>query len=163
MPTTFAPFVFSFLLLLSGFAVAQERASCAMMKGLDLKPLLGADHDAPVNFGQESCRAESNRPGKIVVLGLMSGTAAEHQKMFAMIKKINSGQRAKEVRSWPSPRSGRTPSRSARTRDAPDRDHGHQGRRARYSRRQGGIGKALSDAEVKQFVGLAKATLDKLP
>jgi len=28
---------------------------------------------------------------------------------------------------------------------------------------QGGIGKALDDTGVKQFVGLAKAALDKLP
>ena len=149
------------LLLCPALAFAQDRPSCAMLKGMDLKPLLGADHDAPVNFGQESCRAESKTPGKIVVLGILQGTAAEHQKMFAMIKKINSGQRAKEVKVVAEPSLGKD-AFSIRENDMRQIEiMALKGDRAISL--QGGIGKALGDAEVKQFVGLAKAALDKLP
>ena len=151
------------LFLFSSFAFAAqgERPACAMLKGMDLKPLLGADHDAPVPFGQESCRAESKSPGKIVILGLMQGTAAEHQKMFAMIKKINSGQRAKEVKVVAEPSLGKD-AFSIRENDMRQIEiMAIKGDRAISL--QGGIGKALGAAEVKQFVALAKAALDKLP
>jgi hypothetical protein len=143
------------------FAAQGERPACAMLKGMDLKAILGADHDAPVPFGQESCRAESKSPGKIVILGLMQGTAAEHQKMFAMIRKINSGQRAKEVKVVAEPTLGKD-AFSIRENDMRQIEiMALKGDRAISL--QGGIGKPLDDAGVKQFVGLAKAALDKLP
>ena len=150
------------LFLFSSFAFAAqgERPACAMLKGMNLKPLLGADHDAPVNFGQESCRAESKSPGKIVILGLMQGTAAEHQKMFAMIRKINA-KRANEVSVVAEPSLGKD-AFSIREKDMRQIEiMAIKGDRAISV--QGGIGKAMSDAEVKQFVVLAKAALDKLP
>lgn len=155
-------FVLPLLLLSTSLFAAQgERPACAMLKGLDLKPLLGADHDAPVPFGQESCRAESKSPGKIVVLGLLQGTPAEHQKMFAMVKKINATHRAKEVKVVPEPSLGKD-AFSIRENDMRQIEiMAMKGDRAISV--QGGIGKAMSDAEVKQFVGLAKAALDKLP
>jgi hypothetical protein len=150
------------LLLSSGLAVAAQgdRPACAMLKGMDLKPVLGANHDAPVPFGQESCRAESKSPGKIVILGLMQGTAAEHQKMFAMIRKINA-KRAKEVEVVAEPSLGKD-AFSIRENDMRQIEiMAIKGNRAISL--QGGIGTALGDAEVKQFVALAKAALDKLP
>jgi hypothetical protein len=154
-------FVLPLLLLPSLAAAAQgDRPSCAMLKGMDLKAILGADHDAPVPFGQESCRAESKSPGKIVILGLMQGTAAEHQKMFAMIKKINA-KRAKEVKVVAEPSLGKD-AFSIRENDMRQIEiMAIKGDRAISL--QGGIGKPLDDAGVKQFVGLAKAALDKLP
>jgi len=136
------------LLVLPALAFAQDRPACAMLKGMDLKPILGADHDAPVNFGQESCRAESKSPGRIVILGIMQGTAAEHQKMFAMIKKINS-KRPKEITVVPEPSLG------------PDAFSLREARQieimalkgARAISVQGGVGKPLDDAGVKQLSG----------
>jgi hypothetical protein len=149
------------LLLSGGIALAQDRASCAALKGLDLKPILGAGHDAPVPFGQESCRAESKSPGKIVILGLMQGTAAEHQKMFAMIRKINSGQRAKEVKVVAEPSLGKD-AFSIRENDMRQIEiMAIKGDRAISL--QGGIGSPLGEAGVRQFVQLAKSALDKLP
>lgn len=149
------------LLSFGGFAAAQDRPACAMLKGLDLKPLLGADHDAPVPFGQESCRAESKRPGGIVILGIMSGTAAEHQKMFAMVKKINSTHRAKEVKVVAEPSLGKD-AFSIRENDMRQIEiMAAKGNRAISV--QGGLNKPLGDADVKQFLGVAKAALDKLP
>ena len=163
MPTRLARVVLLLLVSFSTplFAAQGEAPSCAIMKGLDLKPLLGADHDAPVPFGQEGCRAESNRPGKIVVLAVMQGTAAEHQKMFAMVKKINATHRANEVKVVAEPSLGKD-AFSIRENDMRQIEiMAIKGDRAINV--QGGIGKPLSDAEVKQFVGVAKAALDKLP
>ena len=163
MPINFIRLVLLFLVSFSTtlFAAQGDRPSCAMLKGMDLKALLGADHDAPVPFGQESCRAESKSPGKIVILGLMQGTAAEHQKMFAMIRKINSGQRAKEVKVVAEPSLGKD-AFSIRENDMRQIEiMAIKGGRAISL--QGGIGKALGAAEVKQFVALAKAAADKLP
>ena len=156
-----ARFVLAFLLLAGGSAAAQDRPSCAMLKGLDLKPLLGADHDAPVPFGQESCRAESKRPGGIVVLGILQGTPAEHQKMFAMVKKINSTHRAKEVKVVAEPSLGKE-AFSIRENDMRQIEiMALKGNRAISV--QGGLNKPLTGAEVKQFVQLARTALDKLP
>ena len=155
-----ARLVLPLFLLFSGLGIAQDRPTCAMLKGMDLKAVLGADHDAPVPFGQESCRAESKSPGKIVILGLMQGTAAEHQKMFAMIKKINA-KRAKEVKVVAEPSLGKD-AFSIRENDMRQIEiMAIKGGRAISL--QGGIGKALGAAEVKQFVALAKAAADKLP
>jgi hypothetical protein len=150
------------LLLSSGLAAAAQgdRPACAMLKGMDLKGILGADHDAPVPFGQESCRAESKSPGKIVVLGLMQGTATEHQKMFGMIRKINA-KRANEVSVVAEPSLGKD-AFSIREKDMRQIEiMAIKGDRAISV--QGGIGSPLGEAGVKQFVGLAKAALDKLP
>jgi hypothetical protein len=161
MPVRLTRSILPFLLLSAGLALAQDRASCALMKGLDLKPLLGADHDAPVPFGKESCRAESKSPGKIVVLGILQGTAAENQTMLANIRKINTTHRAKDVTVVPEPSLG-PDAFSIRDKDMRQIEiMAVKGTRAVSV--QGGIGKSLDDTGVKQFVGLAKAALDKLP
>ena len=161
MPVCLARLILPFLLLSASLAFAQDRPSCAAMKGLDLKPLLGADHDAPVPFGQESCRAESKSPGKIVVLAIMQGTAAEHQAMLANVRKMNATHRAKEVTIVSEPSLG-PGAFSIREKDMRQIEIiAVKGSRA--INLQGGIGKPLDDAGVKQFVGLAKAALDKLP
>jgi hypothetical protein len=148
------------LLLSSGLAFAQGTPACAMMKDLDLTPLLGADHDAPVPFGKESCRAESKSPGRIVILGILQGSAADHQKMFAMVKKINTTQRAKDVTVVPEPSLG-PEAFSIREKDMRQIEIMAM-KGARAISLQGGINKPLDDAAVKQFLGLTKAALDKL-
>src|SRR5258705_5558667 len=86
------------LLLISGPALAQgKREACEMMKQLDLKALLGADHDAPVPFGTNSCRAESNSPGKLMILAVEEGKAAEIKSSLATMKKMIAQHRAKEA------------------------------------------------------------------
>src|SRR5688572_29786885 len=152
--------IFVSLLLSGGIAFAQDRPACAMLKGMDLKAILGADHDAPVPFGQESCRAESKSPGRIVILGLMQGTAAEHQNLFAMIKKINA-KRANEVSVVAEPSLGKD-AFSIREKDMRQIEiMAIKGDRAISL--QGGIGSPLGEAGVKQFVQLARGALDKLP
>lgn len=161
VPVHIARSILPFLLLSASLAFAQDRPSCALLKGLDLKPLLGADHDAPVPFGKESCRAESKSPGKIVVLAIMQGTAAEHQTMLANVKKINATHRAKEVTVVSEPSLG-PEAFSIREKEMRQIEiMAVKGMRA--INLQGGIGKPLDDTGVKQFVGLAKAALDKLP
>jgi len=149
------------LLVSGGIAAAQDRPACAMLKGLDLKPLLGADHDAPVPFGQESCRAESKSPGRIVILGILPGTPADHKNMFAMVKKINTTHRAKEVKVVAEPSLG-PEAFSVRENDMRQIEiMAMKGNRAITV--QGGIGKPLDDAGVRQFIQVAKGALDKLP
>jgi hypothetical protein len=152
------------LLLSGGIAFAQERLACAMLKGLDLKPLLGADHDAPVPFGKESCRAESKSPGKIVVLAVVEGTVAEHKSAFATIKEINAKHRAKEVRVVPEPSLG-PDAFSIRERSEMRQIEIFAIKGSRAITFNGGwaVGKPIDDAGTKQFVALVKAALDKLP
>lgn len=73
------------------------RPSCVLLAGVDLKPLLGADHDAPVEFGKESCRAESKSPGRMVVLGMEKATEAEVKKWLGNIRETNVKHRGQEA------------------------------------------------------------------
>jgi len=73
------------------------RPSCVLLAGMDLKPLLGADHDAPVEFGKESCRAEAKSPGRMVVLGMEKASEAELKKWLGNIREMTAKHRGKEA------------------------------------------------------------------
>src|SRR5262245_8813347 len=79
-------------------ATAQERRlACELLKQIDLKPLLGPDHDAPVPFGKSGCRAESRAPGRIIGLSVQQGSSAELKNWLTATKRMNATARAGEV------------------------------------------------------------------
>jgi len=165
MSGTIARVVLPFLLLQAAQVAAQtERPSCAIMKSLDLKPLLGADHDKPVPFGQDSCRAESNSPGRLIVLAVEEGKAAELKSAIATHKKMIAQHRAKEVTITPEPSLG-PDAFSVREKGGSRGIEIYALKGSRFVNIQGSWphGKPLDDASAKQFVILVKAVLDKLP
>lgn len=158
-------FILAITLLFAGLSAAQdERRSCALMKGLDLKPLLGADHDAPVPFGKESCRAESSAPGRMVALAVTEQPAAELRNWFATVKKMNAMHRAKEVRIVPEPALG-PEAFSVRERGElrAIEIYALKGSRAVALSGTWASGKPIDDSGVKLFQQLARSALDKLP
>ena len=153
------------LVLFSTALFAQGgRSSCTLMKGLDLKPLLGADHDAPVPFGKESCRAESRAPGKLVVLGVMEEKPADLKSWFAGIRKLNAAQRAKEVTVVPEPGLG-AEAFSVRERGEMRgvEIYAMKGSHAVVVQATWAIGAPLNEAGLKQLQQFAKSALDRLP
>ena len=155
----------SVVLLFPGALFAQaDRPSCMMMKSLDLKPLLGADHDAPVPFGKESCRAESSSPGRLVVLAVIEQTPAEIKNWFASVKKINATHRAKEVTIVPEPALGAD---AFSVRDRGElrelEFYAAKGSRAVIVKGTWAIGAPVGDAGVRQFQQLMRSALDKMP
>ena len=100
-------------LLATLFAVAplaaqaqSTRPACTLLSGLDLKPLLGGDHDKPVEFGESSCRAESKAPGRMVIMMVTEKPAAELKTWLAGVRKMNTVELAKEVTVVPEPTLG---------------------------------------------------------
>ena len=153
------------LLLLAAYAVAQTgRPSCAIMKSLDLKPLLGADHDAPVPFGENSCRAESNSPGRLIILAVEEGKAAEIKDSLAAMKKMIAQHRAKEVTIAPEASLG-PDAFSVREKVGSRGIEVYALKGSRFVNIQGSWpnSKPLDDASARQLVTLLKAVLDKLP
>ena len=89
---------FALFLLMNPVAQgAESRLACTLLAKADLKLLLGSDHDAPVNFGKESCRVESKTPGRNIFLSITGQTAAETANWLTMIRKLNLEQRKDEV------------------------------------------------------------------
>jgi hypothetical protein len=164
MPRNIQLFLLPFLLLSAAFAVAQDRPSCTLMKGLDLKSLLGADHDAPVPFGQNSCRAESNSPGRLIVLAVEEGKAAEIKSSLASMKKLIVQHRAKEATIAAEPTLG-PDAFSVRDRASPRGIEVYALKGSRFINIQGSwpTSKPLDDAGAKQLVALLKTVQDKLP
>ena len=102
-----APLIASLLTLPAPAAHAQSpRPACTLLAGLDLKPLLGADHDKPVEFGESSCRAESKAPGRMVIMMVTEKPAAELKTWLAGVRKMNTVELAKEVTVVPEPTLG---------------------------------------------------------
>ena len=152
-------------LLVSGIAFAQgKRESCEIMKQLDLKPLLGADHDAPVPFGQQSCRAESNSPGRLIVLAVEEGKPAEIKNSLATMKKMIAQHRAKEVTITAEPTLG-PDAFSVREKAGTRGVEVYALKGSRFVNIQGSwpFSKPMDDATAKQIVGLLKTAVDKLP
>ncbi len=145
-------------------AAQDNRPSCVILKGLDLKSLLGADHDAPVPFGKDSCRAEANRPGKMVILGVMEEKPAGLKQWLTGIRKINTVERAKEVTTVAEPLLG---PEAFSVRDRRELRHVEfyavKGARAVVVQASWDIGPPLNDTEIKQLQQVAKGALDKLP
>jgi len=153
------------LLLPAAHASAQtDRPSCAILKVLDLKPLLGADHDAPVPFGKDSCRAESNSPGRLIILAVEEGKADEIKRSIATMKKMTAQHRAKEATIASEPSLG--PDAFSVRENAGSRGieiYALKG--SRFVNIQGSWphGKPLDDASARQLVTLVRIALDKLP
>ena len=165
MSATVARFVLLLMLLPAAHLAAQtDRPSCVIMKGLDLKPLLGDDHDKPVPFGQDSCRAESNSPGRLIVLAVEEGNAAELKSAIATHKKMNVEHRAKEATIAPEPSLG-PDAFSVREKGGSRGIEIYALKGSRFVNIQGSWphSKPLDDASARQLVALVKATLDKLP
>lgn len=85
------------LLMTSPASGAEPRLVCTLLATADLAPLLGADHDAPVDFGEDSCRIESKSPGRNVILSITKQPASQLPDWLDMIRKLNSEQRGSEV------------------------------------------------------------------
>jgi hypothetical protein len=153
------------LLLPATHTFAQvDRPSCAILKGLDLKPLLGADHDAPVPFGTNSCRAESNSPGRLIILAVEEGKADEIKSSLATMKKMTAQHRAKEATIAPEPSLG-PDAFSVREKAGSRGIEIYALKGSRFVNIQGSWpqGKPLDDASARQLVALARTALDKLP
>lgn len=73
------------------------RLACTLLAKADLVSLLGADHDAPVNFGEDSCRVESRSPGRNVFLSLSEQTETEISNWLTMTRLLNLQHRSDEV------------------------------------------------------------------
>ena len=157
--------VLPLLLLPAAYAVAQaDRPSCAILKSLDLKPLLGADHDAPVPFGKDSCRAESNSPGRLIILAVEEGNAAEIKQSLATTKKMMAQHRAKEVTIAPEASLG-PDAFSVREKTGSRGIEIYALKGSRFVNIQGSWphSKPLDDASARQLVTLVRTALDKLP
>jgi hypothetical protein len=164
MPRNLALLLLPFLLLPAAWAAAQERPACTLMKGLDLKPLLGADHDAPVPFGEKSCRAESNSPGRLIVLAVEEGKPAEIKSSLASMKKLIVQHRAKEAAIAAEPALG-PDAFSVRDRGGTRAIEVYALKGSRFLNIQASwpMSKPLDDAGAKQIVTLLKTVQDKLP
>jgi len=165
MPTKIALIFLPLLLLCPGLVAAQgDRPACALMKSLDLKPLLGADHDAPVPFGGASCRAESNSPGRLIVLAVEEGKAAEIKSSLASMKKLITQHRAKEAVIATEPSLG-PDAFSVRDRAGTRGIEVYALKGSRFINIQGSwpFKQPLDDASAKQLVALLKMVQDKLP
>ena len=97
---TFLPLAFAACCAAPAWAQA-DRPSCVVLSALDLKPMLGADHDAPVPFGESSCRAEAKRPGRMVILLVMQKSPEEVKKWLGDVRKM-SGSNPATITSEPS-------------------------------------------------------------
>lgn len=153
------------LLLPAAHASAQaDRPSCAILKTLDLKPLLGADHDAPVPFGTNSCRAESNSPGRLIILAVEEGKADEIKSSVATMKKMTAQHRAKEATIAAEPSLG-PDAFSVREKAGSRGIEVYALKGSRFVNIQGSWphSKPLDDASARQIVALVRTALDKLP
>jgi len=153
------------LLLPAAHASAQaDRPSCAIMKALDLKPLLGADHDAPVPFGSNSCRAESNSPGRLIILAVEEGKAEEIKSSLATMRKMSVQHRAKDAAIASEPSLG-ADAFSVREKAGSRGIEIYALKGSRFVNIQGSWphSKPLDDASARQLVALVRTALDKLP
>ena len=154
------------LLAAPGLLFAEaERPSCQIMGKINLKPLLGADHDAPVPFGEDGCRAESGSPGRMVILTVTEGTPDELKNWLAGIRKINTEQRAAEVILAAEPALG-PDAFSIKEKGDELRQielYALKGSRAVVVQATWSIGEPITDATFKKLRHVAKAALAKLP
>ena len=93
---------YSTLLLAQG-----PRPACVVMGALDLKPLLGADHEAPAPYGDSACVAKSKTPGRLVLLAVIDKPNAELKKDLAAFRKqMATPEFAKAMTLGPAPELG---------------------------------------------------------
>jgi hypothetical protein len=153
------------LLLAVPSHAAEPRPACALLAQADLVPLLGAGHDAPVDFGETSCRAESARPGRGVILSVMEGSAAETSAWMTSVQQLNLDFRGSEVTVAPETALGAN-AFSILEKGASPREmeiYVAKGGRALALNANFGTGAALTKADLDRLRQLAKAMLTKLP
>ena len=158
--------IFLALLLSPGLCVAQDkRLSCVLLGEVDLKPLLGADHDAPVEFGEEACRAETRLPGhRNVYLTVLEQPPDELKKWLLAIKGITEKERAKEVTVAAEPALG--PEAFSISEKGERREveiYAIKGTRAVVVEGIWAIGGPVTDDDFKRLRQAARSVLDKLP
>jgi hypothetical protein len=153
------------LLLAFPAQAAEPRPACVMLTQADLVPLLGAGHDAPVDFGEASCRAESARPGRGIFLSVTENSAAETSAWMASVRKLNQEHRGSEVTVAPEATLGAN-AFSILEKGASPREmeiYVAKGGRALVLNATFGTGAALTKADLDRLRQLAKAMLTKLP
>jgi hypothetical protein len=157
--------IFLALLLFPGLCVAQDkRPSCVLLADIDLKALLGADHDAPVPFGEESCRAESRSPGRMVILMVTEKPRDELKSWLVAIKELNARERAKEVTVAAEPTLG--PEAFSIREKGEQREveiYAMKGTRAAVVQCSWAIGGPVTDDDFKRLRQVAQTVLAKLP
>ena len=154
------------LMLFCGLVAAQgQRLSCDILKQIDLKPLLGADHDPLAAFGKAACQAESKAIGKgLVILTIEKGSPADIKKGMDSIRGFNSKELAKEVTVAAEPELG--PGAFSVREKGEGRKaaiYAVKGSHAVIVQGMWSIGPNISDAIFTQLKGVAQAALAKLP
>jgi len=158
-------FLIAVLLLACGQALAQDkRVSCDILKQIDLKPLLGADHDPLAPFGRAACQAESKAIGRgLVILTVEEGSLADIKKGLASIRQMNTKERAKEVAVAAEPELG-PEAFSVREKDQRKVEiYAIKGARAVIVQGMWSIGPTITDDVFGKLRGVAQAALAKLP
>jgi len=162
---TFQRCLAAVLMLPASLLLAQDkRVSCDILSQIDLKPLLGADHDPLKPFGRAACQAETKAIGRgLVILTIEEGPAAEIKKGLAGIKQINMKELAKEVKVAPEKDLG-PDAFSVRENDKRKVEiYALKGNRAVIVQGMWAIGPTISDSIFGQLRGVAKDALAKLP
>lgn len=141
-----------------------DRASCAVLSTLDLKPLLGGDYDAPVPFGESSCVAETKSPGRTVILLVMQRSPEEVKKWLGEVRKMSAANPA-TVAGEPAlgPEGFSVVENADRQGNKRGAEfYGLKGGSAMVLQADWSIGPGLSDATLGQLRGTAQAALGKL-
>ena len=140
------------------------RPACTLLSALDLKPLLGGDHDKPVEFGESSCRAESKAPGRMVIMMVTEKPPAELKTWLAGVRKMNTVELAKEVTVVPEPTLGAEAfSVREKGQQRGAEIYALKGNKVVVLQADWAIGGPVSDAVFKQLRDTVTAALAKLP
>lgn len=146
-------------------ALAQaDRPSCVVLSALDLKPLLGSDHDAPVPFGESSCRAEAKSPGRMVILLVMQKSPEEVKKWLGEVRKMSASNPATII-SEPAlgPEGFSVIENADKKGDRRGAEfYGLKGGSAMVLQADWAIGPGLNDTTLVQLRGVAQGALGKL-
>ena len=153
------------LLFFSGLALAQDkRVSCDILKQIDLKPILGADHDPIAPFGRVACQAESNKIGRgWLSLAIEEGPVADLKKGLDFNKKMNQKERAKEAKVAAEPDLG---PEAFSVRDNDNRKveiYSLKGNKAVIVQGMWSMGPTIDDKIFGQLKDIAKTAQSKLP
>jgi hypothetical protein len=141
-----------------------NRPACAVLRALDLKPLLGGDYDAPVPFGESSCRAESKAIGRMVILMVREGSATEILSWMEQMRKIDTTEQAADVTVAPEPALGAQAFSAAEKGERRGVDiYAMKGSSAMVLQASWSVGSGINDATFTQLRGVAQAALNKLP
>ena len=158
-------FLIAALLLSSTVALAQEkRVSCDILKEIDLKPMLGADHDPLAPFGKVACQAETKSVGRgLVILTVEEGPAADIKKGLASTKRMYQKELTKESTVAAEPDLG-PDAFSVRDKDGRKvQFYTMKGNKAVIVQGMWAIGPTIDDNIFGQLRGVAKTAVAKLP